>query len=69
MSNAFDGIGEGYREPTFRAVTTAFVLIMAAVALVWVLWVNLVSQPGNPASSAPPGVQRVDYPAAPDDKQ
>lgn len=69
MSNAFDGIGEGYREPTFRAVITAFVLIMVAVALVWVLWVNLVSQPGNPASSAPPGVQRVDYPAAPGDKQ
>lgn len=37
MGGAFDGVGEGYKPPTFRGVITAFVLIMAAVALVWIV--------------------------------
>jgi hypothetical protein len=64
MSNAFDGVGEeGYRQPTFRAAIGAFVLIMVAVALVWLVWSNLVYEPQQPAEqiSAPPQVQRIDY--------
>ncbi|HET8587454.1 MAG TPA: hypothetical protein VFM74_06215 [Candidatus Limnocylindria bacterium] len=63
MGGAFDGIGEGYREPTFRAVISAFILIMVAVGLVWLVWANLVYAPQQPGeqASAPPQVQRIDY--------
>jgi hypothetical protein len=70
MSNAFDGVGEeGYRQPTFRAAIGAFVLIMVAVALVWLVWSNLITQPQGAEISPPPGVQQVDYPAYPGDRQ
>lgn len=64
MGRAFDGVGEeGYRQPTFRAAIGALVLIMVAVALVWLVWSNLIYAPQQPAQevSAPPQVQRIDY--------
>lgn len=60
MSDAFDGAGREFREPTFRAAVAVLVASLIAIALVWLAasWaLNQQGSPTYPPAGDPPAQQ------------